>query len=133
MNMRDPPFFHFLVFSVVENDETKPKIVQCPNCGVLHRVIDIGRSEILTGRDDSRTLMTLDDVKSSLPANLVRIMEPHDLDISQWEHAAFSLENEIWGDIIVLSTETVGDKKCGKFVRLIGRDLFKVETFEVDL
>ena len=130
--MKDPPFFHFLVFSVVEDDNVRSKIAQCPNCGVLHRIIDINRSNILVGRDDSKTLMTINDLKLSLPTNLVQIMESHDVDFSQWEHASFILENELWGDMIVLSTEVIDTKACGKYVRLLGRDLYKVETFEVE-
>lgn len=133
MNKKDPPFFHFLVFSVVEDDKVKPRIVQCPACGVLHRVTDIGRSTVLTGREDSKAVVTIDDVKAGLPQNLVKLMESHDLDQSQWEQAGFIVDNERWGDFVVLSSEVLDGVKCGKYVRIIGKELYKVESFEVEL
>lgn len=130
---KDPPFFHFLAFSVVEGDRVIPKTVQCPNCGILHRVTDVTRSTILVGKEDSKLLLSVEDIKSSLPQGLVKILDQYDIETTQWEQAQFILDNERWGDYIMLVTETVGDTKQGKYVRILGKELFRVETFEVQV
>lgn len=132
MSRKDPPLFHFVVFSVVEDDNVKPKIVQCPNCGVLHRILDIGRSKILTGKEESRSLVTFDDVKSSVPPNLAKILEQHDLDMTQWEAAQFIVENQRWGEHVVLSDESVDKIRYVKYVRILGNELYRVDTQEFE-
>jgi len=132
MSRRDPPLFHFVAFSVVEDDNVKPKIVQCPNCGVLHRILDIGKSKILTGKEESRSLVTFDDVKASVPPNLAKILEQHDLDMTQWEAARFIFENQRWGDHVVLSDESVDKVRYVKYVRILGNDLYRVDTQEFE-
>jgi hypothetical protein len=132
MSRKDPPLFHFVVFSVVEDDNVKPKIVQCPNCGVLHRILDIGRSKILTGKEESKSLVTFDDIKTSMPPNLAKILEQHDLDMTQWEAALFIVENQRWGDYIVLSDESVDKIRYVKYVRILGNDLYRVDTQEFE-
>lgn len=133
MSRRDPPLFHFVVFSVVEDDNSvRPKIVQCPNCGVLHRVLDIGRSKILAGKEESKSVVTEDDIKASIPVNLAKLLEKNELDITQWETAQFIIENQKWGDFVVLSDETVEKVRYVKYIRILGNDLFKVETKEFE-
>lgn len=129
---KDPPFFHFLAFSVVDGDNVVPKTTQCPNCGVLHRVTDITRSTILVGKEDSKLLLSMEDIKASLPAGLVKILEQYDIESSQWEQAQFIVDNERWGDYIMLISETVGSTRQGKYVRVLGKELFRVETYEVE-
>lgn len=132
MSRPDPPLFHFLAFSVVEDDNVKPKIVQCPNCGVLHRILDIGRSKILSGKEESKSLSTFDDIVASVPVNLAKILEKYELDVTQWEAARFIVENQRWGEHIVLSNEMVDNIRCVKFVRILGQELYRVDTQEFE-
>ena len=132
MSQLDPPFFHFVVFSVVEGDNVKPKIVQCPNCGVLHRILDIGRSKILSGKEESRSLVTFDDIKTSIPVNLAKLLEQYELDITKWEAAQFIVDNQKWGDHVVLSDESVDKIRYVKYIRILGQELFKVDTQEFE-
>lgn len=129
----DPPLFHFLVLSEIVDGVVKQKIVQCPNCGVLHKVIDICESIVMNGKEESKLLTSLDDLKLTLPKNLTSLMELYDLDISSWEQASFIIENEKYGDYIVLSTEVLDDVRYVKYVRILGRELYKVETFQCDV
>lgn len=132
MTKINPPLFYFLAFSVIEDDVVKPKIVQCPNCGILHRVTDISRSTVLLGKEDTRAILTLDDIKTSLSANLVKIMQQYELDNTQWEQAKFIVENEKWGEHVILTTEVVENTKHGKYVNILGKELFRIETYEVE-
>ena len=54
-NKPDPVFHKFPVFSVIdESDTVILKYAECNNCGAAHKVYDICKSEILTGRDEAR-------------------------------------------------------------------------------
>ncbi|NBP56906.1 hypothetical protein EBU71_10330, partial [bacterium] len=64
-----PTVFHkFLVFSEIDGTDglVIPSYAQCNNCGVIHKINEIGKSSQL--RKESMTaLLTIDDIKSSLP------------------------------------------------------------------
>ena len=128
--MENPPQHQFLVFSVIdENDLTICKYSQCNNCGVVHKVTDICKSEIMTGKENMSSIMTVDDIKQNLPSNLVDILERNNAELPVWEQASFILENEQWGSFIILSHDSDGDTKQGKYVRVMSSTFFKIETF----
>jgi hypothetical protein len=74
-------------------------------------------------------LVTIDDIKGSLPENLVTILDLNQADLPTWEMANFIVENSRWGDIVVLTSDSDDDLRQGKFVRIISEKLAKVETF----
>jgi hypothetical protein len=125
--MADPPAYEFVVFSELEDGTVVTKLASCPNCGIIHKVIDICTSEVLN-RDEARTLTSLDDVKLSLTPQLCAILEKHDVDISIWEHARWILENQSWGSFVVLENEKVSGGKNVKILSILGPALFRVET-----
>ena len=126
----DPPRHHFMVFSVINDDDTiATKFVQCNNCGLIHKIIDICKSEILSGKENSASVMTIDEIKVSLPKNLIDILERSNVDISIYEQAQFILENKRWGDVILLTAEEDGGIRHGKYVRILGETFFKVDNF----
>jgi hypothetical protein len=69
----------------------------------------------------------------TLPINLVQLLEKYDLDLSRWEMASFILENEKWGDFIILTSEIMNDVKYGKYIRILGKDIYKIENFEMEV
>ena len=126
---KDPQLHKFVVFSVINDDDTVvQKNAQCPNCAMVHRVIDICRSVVL-GKDETRSVVTINDIKASLPEKLVDILEGNDADLPTWEAAQFNHENKNWGSFVVLSTDTVDGEKTGKILKILGENLFKVEAF----
>lgn len=132
LNKNNPPFFTFPVFSILEDDIVIPKTVQCPSCGILHKIFDIGKSNILTGKEDSKSLITLEDLKVSMPQKLVNILELYNIDISQWEMASYIIENEKWQEYVILNNEIIDGKRCGKYIRILGKELYKIESYEVE-
>src|SRR3990167_799318 len=122
------PIFHsFVVFSIIDDDGTvRPKLAQCNNCGVLHRVIDLCKSEFVK-KDHSTSLLSIDDVRSSFPEQLESSLSAADVDLPTWEQAKFIYENELWGQHVILSSESDGELRHVKLVRILGRSLFKVE------
>jgi hypothetical protein len=132
-NRQDPPKHKFIVFSVLkENDSIDLKYAQCNNCGLIHKVIDICKSEIQLGKEHSSSILTVEDIKLSLPRDLSNILEKYRLELPSWEQAQFIVEHKSWGEFIVLEQEDDGDTKQGKYVRILGESFFKVENFSRD-
>ena len=74
--MKDPIFHKFVVFTVIDdNDKVLPKIVHCNNCGIVHNVVDICQSEIVTGREMSLSVMTKEDIRACIPENLSKLLD----------------------------------------------------------
>ena len=127
---QNPLMHHFMAFSVINDDDTVVvKYAQCNNCGLIHKVTDICTSEILAGKEAMSSIVTVEDIKQSLPPNLSNILERHNVDISTWEMAQFYLENKQWGNAVVLSQEEDSGTKHGKYVRIISESFFKIENF----
>ncbi len=129
--LQDPPNHQFIVFSVMDDDgKVVPKIVQCPNCGLVHKVTDITKSEIASGKESSKAVMTIDDIRPTLPQALANVLESNNADLPTWEAVQFEHENKRWGTtFIVLGSEEEGGVRSGKYVRLLGEGLFEVKPF----
>lgn len=127
----DPPAHQFIVFSVLreEDDEVQVKYSQCNNCGIIHKVTDICKSEILSGKEVMKSIVKVEDIKSSLPTNLVDILERNNCDLPIWEQAQFIIENKQWGNFVILTQEEESGTKQGKYVRIMSETFFKVESF----
>lgn len=129
-NRRDAVYHQFLVFSVVKDDDTvDPKFVECTNCGAIHKVIELGRSEIVLGREDLTTLISKDDMKLGLPQNVVQVLESYSCDLPTWEEVEFSLNNGLWGKEIILRKEEINGVVQGKLLRIMGPTQIKIEPF----
>ena len=125
----NPPFHSFVVFSIIDaGDVVEPKTVQCNNCGVVHNVVDLCKSEIITGREDC-SFVTIDDIKFMLPAQIKEILETYNCDLPTWEEALFNLQEKKWNSFIVLERkENDGDSE-GKLLRFKGQNRFMIEPF----
>ena len=127
---KDPVFHKFVVFSVVDDsDTTVPKFASCNNCGAVHKVIDIGKTEIIVGRDEVVSQVTKEDLKYSLPTSLYELLESYDRPTADFEHAEFIISNNKWGSFVVLKREEIEDFIQGKKVTFVSHDKFKVESF----
>lgn len=118
----------FTVFSEVIDDIVKHKFSQCNNCGLIHKVIDICTSEIMTGKEAMNSILTIDDIKPGLHPSLISILERYQCDLPTWEQAKFISENKKWGEIIILTSDFEDDTKVIKYLRVLGETLFKVDS-----
>ena len=125
----NPVYHKFVVFSVLEDDKIKTNFAQCNNCGVVHKIIDLCKSEILNGKESLNSLETIEDIKLSIPQDLSAVLENYSCDISNWQHAKFIYENGKWGDSIVLVREELDSEIQGKFLTIVSHNRFKIETF----
>ncbi len=126
---RDAPSHRFIVFSIIGDDnKVIPKFAQCNNCGIIHKITELGVSE-LVGREAMTSLMTIDDIKTSMPEGLVAILSAADVDLPTWELARFIYDNKRWGEFVALTSEVESGVRAGKYVRILGERLFKVDAF----
>ena len=129
--MSKPPSHEFPVFSVYNDESTdfETTFVQCSNCGVVHKVTDICMSTILRGRDDLRSVVTLDDVKIAIPEKLAAVLEHHRADLATWQQVAWIVETKTWGSSAVLTSEYIDGTKQGKSLVVMGETIFKIVPF----
>ena len=126
----NPPAHQFIAFSAIDdNDDVVVKYAQCNNCGLIHKVVDICKSEILPGKENLASILTIEDIKLSLPPNLVAILERNNVELPTWELAQFIVENKLWGDFVILAKEEENGTKQGKYVRFMSESFFKIESF----
>ena len=127
----DPVFHKFVVFSTLDEktDEVTPKHVQCPNCGVVHKVTELSKSEILSV-DESAQIRTIDDISLSLPSRLEKILRTYKVDIATWEEAEFIINEQKWGGFVILDREQDSSTTKGKLLRIKGENSFMIEQFE---
>jgi hypothetical protein len=72
---------------------------------------------------------TIDDIRASLPDKLSSVMTSYELDVSSWQQAQLIVDNELWGEHVILKTEQLPDGvKIVKLMRILGATLVKVET-----
>ena len=130
---KDPPFHQFVVFSIIdESDSVIEKFSQCNNCGIVHRVFDICKSEIATGHESLNSLPTIEDFKLMLPSSVSDFLKSYDCEIYKWEHVAFIINQNKIGDRIILTKDEVNSKIQGKFLTYLGDNKFTVEPFALD-
>lgn len=127
---REPVFHKFLVFSIIEDDDSvRPKIVECTNCGAVHKVHEIGRSERIIGREDLSSLLSKDDIKQNLPGNVTAILESYSVDLPTWEEVQFAMDYQMWGREVILKQEDVQGMTQGKLLKILGPGMVRIESF----
>lgn len=127
----NPPSHEFPVFSIYDDNtnDFETSFVQCSNCGIVHKVTDICMSSILRGREDLRSVITLEDVKNAIPEKLAAVLEHHHADLATWQHVAWIVETKAWGSSIVLTSEYIDGTKQGKSLIVMGESIFKIIPF----
>jgi len=118
----------FPVFSEIINDVVKHKYAQCNNCGLIHKVIDICTSNIMSGKEDMNSILSIEDIKTSINSQLSSILERYQCDLPTWEQTQYVIENKRWGEIIILTNDPEEDNKVIKYLRILGETLFKVDS-----
>tara|TARA_B100000242_G_C42998852_1_gene464001 strand:+ start:676 stop:1032 length:357 start_codon:yes stop_codon:yes gene_type:complete len=118
------------VFSEIDDSDTVvPKFAQCNNCGVIHKIYDICKSEIITHKEDLKSIRTIDDLSLTLPPDVVRVLESYKCDLPSWEQAEFILNNEQWGTIITLMRDETEEETTGKAMKIDGRSKISIVTY----
>jgi hypothetical protein len=129
-NMDNPPNHKFVAFSELdEKANVKPSYAQCNNCGIIHKVTEVGTS-ITLKKEELRTLPTIKEIAPQLPQWLSNLLESHECELHTWQEAQFIISSGLWGRAVVLAQEREDDVVIGKICQILGRDLHKIENFE---
>jgi len=128
---RESALYHkFIVFSIIDDSDTViPKFAQCNNCGVVHRIFDICKSEIVAGKEDLNSITTKEEMSLSLSSDLVDVLKTYNVDLPTWEQASFIITHKKWGENIILSKDFINDEVTGKRLVFVGPQKFKLEEF----
>lgn len=125
-----PRWHHFVVFSEIdEMGSVIPSFAQCNNCGIVHRITEVGTS-IALNRDDLPSLPSLDEIKSGLPEKITSILEKYNTKLPTYQEVAFIFEHKMWGRMVILDKEVLDGMVVGKYLLIIGETLWKVSGFE---
>jgi hypothetical protein len=126
-----PPMHQFVVFSIIDDENNvTPKYAQCNNCGIIHRVVEINRSVIVSDKESMTSIVSIDDIRASLPPRLVELLDGNNADLATWEAAKDIIKNKRWGEFLVLTSESDQAVRTGKYVRILGENMFDVDGFE---
>ena len=124
------PIFHkFIVFSELENDVVNPTYVQCNNCNAVHKIYDLCKSEIIVGRDELRTMTTIEEVKLGMGSDIIGLLEAYDCDLPTWQHEKFSVDNNLVGEKIILTRDSIEDETQGKVLTIKEDAKFLLENY----
>jgi hypothetical protein len=128
---QDAPTHEFPVFSICGDtlDDFETSFVQCDNCGVVHKVTDVCTSSILHGRDEMKSIVTIQDVKNTVPSKMAEVLDQHKVDLPTWQLAAWVVEAKQWGTPIVISSEYIDGTRQGKVMTIISETLYKISNF----
>ena len=126
--MEDPIFHKFVVFSKTDAEENiVTKLAKCNNCDTLHKVLDFCKSEIMHGKDEEVSVLTIEDISNSLPEKLSEILSTHFCDIATYEEALDIVENQEWGKSINISKTDLGKEIQIKSLILL-KENFKIKV-----
>ena len=123
-------YHKFPVYSKINNDTGKiiPKYVQCNNCEAVHKVYEIKKSEIFAGKDQTESLQTIDDLKISLPNELVKIFKNYKKDIADYEHAIDIIQQKEWGSQIVLKRDIINEMYQVKYLIILSETRYEIKN-----
>lgn len=117
----------FPVYSKIDsNGKVISKIVKCNNCDSLHKVFDICKSEIKFGKDQTPVTVTREDLGYMLPSRLNDLLVKTDVDISVFEHVLDVIEEERWGEYIVLKRDIIDEKQQVKLLEIFSEEKYKI-------
>jgi hypothetical protein len=129
----NPPVFHqFVVFSKFdEAGSFIPSFAQCNNCGAIHKVTEVFKSRAIA-KENVSFLPKAEEIKTGLNPDLVELVDQYNPEIHTWQEIQFIVDNDLWGKTVLLSKEEVEGITTGKFLLILGKSLFKIDSFSTD-
>lgn len=131
--LKNPIFHKIEVFSVVDDEDIfKEKFIVCDNCGVVHKVTEIGKTEIQTKHESITSVRTLAEISLSLDDGIANILKQNGAHVSTWEYVEYIIDNNISGLPVVVSRETINGKTNIKYLELKLDGKFKIANDIID-
>ena len=119
----------FPVYSKFDNQgRVIPKLQKCNNCDTLHFIYDICKSELRAGKDETSITVDVEELCLMLPERLANIFIKNSCGIADIEHAIDIIEEERWGEHIVIRRDVIDEEEQIKIVKIIDDKRFHIET-----
>jgi hypothetical protein len=119
----------FPVYSKLdENNNVISKIFKCNNCEALHNVVDIGKSELIPGKDQTQLTLTKEELSLMIPNKIKKILDEYESDISNYDHVIDIIEEKRWGEFIVLKRDVIDENENVKILTINSKDKIKIST-----
>ena len=118
-------------FSEFIDDRVISTYVNCNNCGVAHKIIDLCKSEILEKSEDF-PVVNLNDLMFSLPKDLRDVFDSYDVDMPTIQNALWIIDNSKWGEKVILVKRELEDRIEGKCLVFKAPNQYRIETFLED-
>ena len=81
---------------------------------------------------DRRTGKVIQQLPREQVLQLREQLEAQDADLATCEAARFIVDNEHWGDYVVLTSDKADNMRQGKYIRILGKTLYKIDSFTSD-
>ena len=128
---KTPVVYHkFSVYSKIDEKTGKvlPKYANCNNCGATHYVSELCKPEIKTGKEDIMSVRSINDIKLSLPENIVKILESYNVGVDVYEEVEDIIENNNYPKDLVLNREVLGEDYHCKILHIKSGSNFKIQS-----
>ena len=125
-----PLIYHkFPVYSKIDKaGKIVPKYVNCNNCSQTHLVNEICHSEILLRNEDSVAVLTIEDVKVSLPMHISMILDDNECDITTYEQVSDIIENKDFPSEVIINRAIVDEEHHVKILIMNAINSIKIEN-----
>jgi hypothetical protein len=129
-NTRPIVYHKFAVYSLFDNktSKVKPKYVNCNNCGVTHYVEEFCKSEIKLGKEDVKSIRSIEEVSLSLPEKLTKVLKEYNSTIDIYEEAEDIIENVVFPKSIIIKREIIDEDHHLKVLTINGEDKIKITS-----
>ncbi len=129
-NREEPVFHKFVAFGVIDDSDTLvSKYVNCNHCSAVHRIYDVCKSEIVVGKEDMKSVVTIDDVSLMIPNDIVSVLESYDCDLPEYEHVLHILRHKLFDEHVVLTKDLLEDEVVGKKLSFSNVGIASIESF----
>ena len=129
-NREDPVFHKFVVFGVIDDSDTLiSKYINCNHCSAVHRIYDVCKSEIVVGKEDMRSVVTIDDISLMIPSDIVSVLESYNCDLPEYEHVLHILGNKLFNEHVVLTKDLLENEVVGKKLSFSNVGIASIESF----
>ena len=126
---KSPPLYHkFAVYSKIDRKTGKviPKYTNCNNCGATHYVYELCRSDIKVGKEEIKSVRSIEEVSISFPQNLKNILTENNATIDLYEEVEDVLENDLYPREIILKREVLNENYHCKILIIKSDKKYKV-------
>ena len=104
------------------------KLVKCNNCESLYNVYDICKADLKPGKDQTEITVSFEDMQLMMPEKLCAILLKYRCDKADWEHALDIIEEERWGEHIIIKRDIIDEEQHVKILFINKNNMYKIDN-----